>query len=736
MTTSLPRIFQAFRPEDESLDPRAKARVQIYRLLSLLGAVLFPAVGLLFEASSLEAVDPIGHRLVISGLLTGLFGASYISEKVRRHYVGLAWGLLYLTMAWVTVLTALNQFSGEYAVVFLLTYVLFGGIIALGSESLEPVLWFLSTGFLLVGVGFWGASPLRTSPLILTVTMTLVALFGSVCAWWGLSMRSRLASQTREFRRQKHLLEQAQRLTGAWMVNLRTNELSWSEEGYRIHELDPDVELSLETALQFPHPEARPKVRRAFERCVEEGEPYDLEHPIVTAEGNRRWVRTVGGPIEEESGEIVKVAGAFQDLTERKRAEQALKRERERLRHHRDLLRRTQEIAKVGGWEYDLSTDTVEGTDQLNQIIGLPEGEDVTLERSFQFFPSDGRDTVRKKVRRCIEQGDPFDLEVPLIREDGQRRWARVRGQRQQREDGSVRLTGTLQDVTEQKEVERVLREEQEVLREMYHITADRDTAFDAKVRKLIDLGRSYLGLSYGYLTRISEGTQEITHARGEHPTLRPGERFPLSKSYCRNTVEEGLLAIQNAPEEGWRGDPVSETFGVDAYIGSKVEVGGNLHGTFCFAAEAPRETPFSERERTFVELLTLWAGYEIDRHRATRQLEKQNQRLDRFASVVSHDLRNPLNVATGRLQLAEEALSISTDPDTQASDTQVSESDADRSSSDPRGGTGRRAHGGGRAHRRGAALAGPYERAHRRHAHPDVEPPRGRRGRGRARGL
>ncbi|PSQ82074.1 MAG: ATPase, partial [Bacteroidetes bacterium QS_1_63_11] len=96
MTTSLPRIFQAFRPEDESLDPRAKARVQIYRLLSLLGAVLFPAVGLLFEASSLEAVDPIGPRLVISGLLTGLFGASYISEKVRRHYVGLAWGLLYL----------------------------------------------------------------------------------------------------------------------------------------------------------------------------------------------------------------------------------------------------------------------------------------------------------------------------------------------------------------------------------------------------------------------------------------------------------------------------------------------------------------------------------------------------------------------------------------------------------------------------------------------------------------
>ncbi|MFB6273918.1 MAG: ATP-binding protein [Salinibacter sp.] len=529
-----PRILRSFRPEDESLPPRTKAQVQVYRLLSLLGAVLFPAFGLLYKASSLEAVDPIWGRLAISGLLVGLFGASFLSEKIRRHYVGLAWGLLYLTMAWVTVLTALNQFSGEYAVAFLFTYALFGGIVALGSESLAPVLWFFGAGFLLVGGGFWGASSFHTRPLLLTAIMALVVLFQGVCTWWVLWMRDRLAGQRRTLRR------------------------------------------------------------------------------------------------------------------------------------HRDLLRRTQKVAKVGGWEYDPSTDTVEGTDQFNQILGVPEGEDFTAERVFQLSSPDEQGEVRQNVSRCLEQGIPFNLEVPLARTADQQRWVRVRGERQRTEEGSFLLTGTLQDITEQKEVERVLREEQEVLRQMYHVTADREAAFDAKVEDLIDLGRSYLDLSYGYLTRISGDTQEITHVVGEHPMFSTGEPFPLSQSYCRKTVEEGLLAVQNAPDEGWEGDPVSETFGVDTYIGSRVEVDGDLYGTFCFAAEAPRERPFSEREQTFVELLTLWVGYEIDRRRATRQLENQNQRLDRFASVVSHDLRNPLNVAKGRFQLAKDALSTSAALDTQ----------------------------------------------------------------------
>ena len=83
--------------------------------------------------------------------------------------------------------------------------------------------------------------------------------------------------------------------------------------------------------------------------------------------------------------------------------------------------------------------------------------------------------------------------------------------------------------------------------------------------------------------------------------------------------------------------------------------VGGDLYGTLCFADTDARETAFSDVERTFVELLTRWVSYELEECAAREKLQRQNERLSEFASIVSHDLRNPLNVAQGQLELARE---------------------------------------------------------------------------------
>jgi PAS domain-containing protein len=88
-----------------------------------------------------------------------------------------------------------------------------------------------------------------------------------------------------ELRRQRNLLEQTQRLAGAWEVDLASGTMRWSEEVYRIHELDPNSDVDLETGIEYYAPEARPKIRDAYEQCIEEREPYDLEVPLITAEG-------------------------------------------------------------------------------------------------------------------------------------------------------------------------------------------------------------------------------------------------------------------------------------------------------------------------------------------------------------------------------------------------------------------------------------------------------------------
>jgi PAS domain S-box-containing protein len=280
-----------------------------------------------------------------------------------------------------------------------------------------------------------------------------VAYYGGVIA--DVTERRRqeekLLRQKEELHRQKSLLEQTQRLAGAWEADLKTGEVDWSEKVYEIHEVEPQVPIDLETSLEFYVPEAQEEVQEAADTLVEEGEPYDLELPIETVEGNRRWVRTVGAPVEVEGGEVVKVAGAFQDITERKRAERELERQN-------DLFRRAQEIADVGAWEYDVRAGEGSMTDQAYNIYGLSPDADVTLQQTISLYHPEAQPTIREAFGRAVEEGKPYDLELRVVTDAGEERWVRVRGKPQRGEGQEVaRVRGTIQDITRRKRREREL---------------------------------------------------------------------------------------------------------------------------------------------------------------------------------------------------------------------------------------------------------------------------------------
>lgn len=197
---------------------------------------------------------------------------------------------------------------------------------------------------------------------------------------------------------------------------------------------------------------------------------------------------------------------------------------------------------------------------------------------------------------------------------------------------------------------------ESKAYRQMYRITADTGRSVEQKVRDLLELGCQFLGVSAGFLTEISDGTQYIVQAYGDHPRLQSGESCPLEESYCRKTLTiEQTHTVQHARIEDWEDDAAYDAFGLESYIGAKVAPGGGVYGTFCFADTVPREVPFSEAEETFIELMAEWVGYELLTEQAIERRDEHLDRLDRFASTVSHDLRNPLNTALGYLELAEE---------------------------------------------------------------------------------
>ena len=134
-------------------------------------------------------------------------------------------------------------------------------------------------------------------------------------------------------RRSRDLLRQSQRLTevGGWAYDVEADTLSWTDETYRIHDYAPDRSIDVEQALAFYADEAQSVIEEHFQCLLDEGGTYDLELPIVTAEGRERWVRTIG-EAHRDHGTTVRVSGAIQDVTDRRRT-------RRRLRTQKDLLR-------------------------------------------------------------------------------------------------------------------------------------------------------------------------------------------------------------------------------------------------------------------------------------------------------------------------------------------------------------------------------------------------------------
>lgn len=107
---------------------------------------------------------------------------------------------------------------------------------------------------------------------------------------------------------------------GAWEFDPRSMALHWTPQTYAIHEVPPGFQPTLENGIGFYAPEYRETITTCVQACLSDGTPFDQQLQIDTAKGRRLWVRAIGRPIYDGS-EVVKLVGAFQDIT-KIRAEQ------------------------------------------------------------------------------------------------------------------------------------------------------------------------------------------------------------------------------------------------------------------------------------------------------------------------------------------------------------------------------------------------------------------------------
>ncbi|HEY5998278.1 MAG TPA: PocR ligand-binding domain-containing protein [bacterium] len=376
------------------------------------------------------------------------------------------------------------------------------------------------------------------------------------------------------------------------------------------------------TDYDLPWPRSEADAYRADDLEVINGSrpKRHIIEPLQQSDGSRLWIDTTKVPLAGADGATWGVLGVYEDVTERKRAEEALQ-ERER------QLAESQRIAHIGSWQHNLATGEVVWSDELFRILGLdPRTDKADINEFFGMIHPEDRPMVQRAVGETLRLGTRFSVDYRFVLRGGAVRAIHAEAELLADATGNeVILSGTAQDFTGRKEAEDQLRQNEEFIRGILDTVDEGFIVLDRDYR-ILSANKAYCR-QVGCCEQEIPGMRcyEVSH-RSDRPCFEKGEECPVREAFATGQPH-GALHRHVDPHGG------------TLYVGTKAypvkDEAGNVLSVI--------ETVNNITERHLLEQERL----------KTQKLES----IGTLAGGIAHDFNNLLQGLFGYISLARLSL-------------------------------------------------------------------------------